>query len=108
MDNNTIAYCGINCATCELYIATVSNDYNLKQELSLKWGKLYNRSFEIEEMNCQGCKSKNKFFICNRCDIVSCNVDKSIEKCTQCEVYPCKRIEKFYQWQEENDTKVNK
>ena len=101
-----IAYCGVNCATCPLYIATTNDDVSMKQKISLKWGELYNRSFHIEDMKCYGCKSGKKFFLSNGCSITPCNTSKGIEICNQCPNYPCERISKFYEWQKNNDTKV--
>ena len=101
-----IAYCGINCKSCPLYIATKNDDIVVKQELSLKWGKLYNRSFDIENMSCHGCKSGKKFFLSEQCDITTCNTVKGIETCKQCTNHPCDRIEKFYAWQKNNKTDV--
>lgn len=77
-----------------------------KQELSLKWGKLYKRSFDIEDMNCYGCKSGKKFFLSEGCDITICNTVKEIETCKLCSNHPCDRIKKFYEWQKQNKTDV--
>jgi len=101
-----IAYCGINCTTCPLYMATMNNDALMKQEISLKWGKLYNRLIDIKDMECYGCKSSKKFCLSNECNITTCNISKGIETCSQCSTYPCERINKFYEWQENNDTNV--
>lgn len=106
--NELVAYCGINCATCPLYIATKCNDYLMKQELSIKWGQLYKRSFDITDMECYGCKSEKRFFLSDKCDISSCNISKAISTCTECSSHPCDRIKKFYEWQANNDTKVEK
>lgn len=105
--NELVAYCGINCADCQLYIATMNNDTQLKKEISLRWGKLYNRTFDIEDMQCYGCKSGKKIFLSKKCDITPCNINKGNDTCRQCENYPCERIIKFYEWQKSNDTKVH-
>ena len=104
--DNLIAYCEINCNSCSLYIATVNKDVSLKMEVATNWGKMYNRIFKIEDMECLGCKSKKVFMLCKKCDIKSCNENKAIETCSQCDNYPCNRIEKFHKWQEKQDTKV--
>lgn len=106
--NKLIAYCGINCATCPLYIATKSDNCLMKQELATKWGQLYNRSFDIKDMECYGCKSKKRFVLSKGCDISICNISKGITTCTECSSHPCERINKFYEWQKNNDTKVEK
>ena len=105
MDKN-IAYCVIDCSKCELYIATSNEDRRLKEDISIKWGKLYNKSFKIEEIECKGCRTEKKFFLCDRCNIPTCNMERGTEKCSDCNKYPCERISKFYEWQKKNDTKA--
>lgn len=105
--NKHTAYCGINCTTCPLYIATTTNDDSMKETLMAKWGKLYNHSFDIKEMECYGCKSNVKFYKCKNCNITACNISNGIETCTKCTNHPCERINKFYEWQKINDTKVD-
>lgn len=38
--NKFIAYCGLDCSTCEARIATINNDDNLRNEVAKKWSKL--------------------------------------------------------------------
>jgi hypothetical protein len=90
--NNEIAYCGIKCTTCPLYVATLNDDVSMKREILLQYEKLYNRSFDIRDMECYGCKSKKKFFLSNNCNITPCNMSKGVETCSQCTNYPCERI----------------
>ncbi|MDF2988694.1 MAG: hypothetical protein K0R50_4204 [Eubacterium sp.] len=101
-----VAYCGINCATCPLYIATKTEDISMKRELAEKWEKIYNRSFNIEDMKCFGCKSGKKFFLSDKCNITQCNNNKGIHTCKQCANSPCQRINDFYEWQKDNKTDV--
>ena len=105
---NLIAYCGINCATCPLYKATLNNDITKKQELAIKWGQLYNRSIDIRDMECCGCKTKKRFSLSDKCDIAYCNISRDIDTCTQCSLHSCDRIKQFYKWQKDNDTKVER
>ena len=101
-----IAYCGINCSTCPLFIATSTENISLKQELAGKWGEIYNCTFDIEEMKCYGCKSGRKFFLSDKCNITQCNTSKGVHTCKQCSNSPCKRINEFYEWQKNNKTGV--
>ena len=75
-------------------------------KLAEEWGEMYSRNFKIEDMECLGCKSEKVFMLCSKCDIKSCNENKGIERCSKCDDYPCSRIEKFYEWQEKQETKV--
>ena len=40
--NKLIAYCGLNCDTCEARIATINNDDNLREKVAKKWSELNN------------------------------------------------------------------
>lgn len=104
--NRLTAYCGINCGTCPLYLATVNGDEKLKAEVAEKWGKIYKRTLKIDEMKCKGCKSDLKFGACRKCDISTCNKNKGTNTCSECEVYPCDRIKSFIDWQGKNNTEV--
>lgn len=100
------AYCGINCGTCPLYVATVNNNTSMKEDIRLKYEKIYNRSIDIKEMECNGCKSDKKFSLSRACNITPCNISKGIDTCSQCRSFKCDRIKKFYDWQEKNETQV--
>jgi len=96
------AYCGIDCSACPVYIATINDDDDLRRKTAKEWGVLYNRKFNEEDILCYGCKSQRLFFLCAKCDIRECNVNKGIDTCSQCNKYPCDRIEKLYNWIEKN------
>lgn len=89
------SYCGINCQGCPVYKATVTNDVELKKHVMNEWGKMYNREFDIEEVQCRGCKSQVVFGLCAKCDILKCNKDKGLDHCLLCKEYPCERMIKF-------------
>ncbi len=102
-----IAYCGINCESCKLYKATIRNDENLRREIANEWGQLYNKTLNLIDLKCLGCRSKIVYEACDKCDIKSCNQKRGIEKCNSCDTYPtCERIKRFKDWQEENNTEV--
>ena len=67
-NDELIAYCGVNCATC--------NDY-------------------INEV-CPSCKA-TKWDKDNICMPVKCCIDKKIEFCGLCESFPCKDMKDFYE-----------
>lgn len=97
-DERNIAYCGIDCLKCPVYIATITDNSELKHSVMQDWGKLYKREFTVEEIYCYGCRSEQLFILCSRCDIKPCNLKRGIEQCEQCCDYPCSRIQRFYDW----------
>ena len=51
-----ISCCGLNCATCEARIATISNSDELRKATAEKWKTLYNAPDMSPDMiNCTGC-----------------------------------------------------
>ncbi len=41
-----IAYCGLNCETCQAHIATINNDDELRKEVSRKWCELFSHRYD--------------------------------------------------------------
>jgi hypothetical protein len=81
-----ISCCGLNCATCEARIATVTNNNELRQETAEKWQKAYN-SAEITAVmiNCTGCLEPGvKIGHWSECQIRKCAVAKGYKSCSEC------------------------
>lgn len=84
--NLFIACCGLDCETCEARIATINNDYAMREEVARKWSEM-NNSLEITAatINCTGCRTEGvKFGYCSMCEIRACAVGKGFETCGQC------------------------
>ena len=54
--NEYIAYCGLNCEACEARLATVNNDYALRQRVAREWSELNGVEITAEMINCVGCR----------------------------------------------------
>ena len=93
-----IAFCGINCAECEAYIATINNDDELRRKTAENWSKLYKADIKPESINCLGCTSKNEptFAHCKVCDYRNCGLSKNVENCAHCDEYACEDLAKFH------------
>lgn len=94
--NKIIACCGLECSSCDAYIATRNNDDNLRRKTAENWSKMYNANIEAKDINCLGCGSEVLFSHCFECDIRKCNIDKSQENCGKCCEYACDRINGFF------------
>lgn len=81
-----IACCGLNCAACEVRIATVTNNNELRQETAEKWQKAYNSTGITAGMiNCTGCLEPGvKFDHWSECQIRKCAVAKGYKSCSEC------------------------
>lgn len=79
-----IAYCGIVCSECDVYLATVNNDENLKKELA----KRYTTDEQIarpEDFYCEGCFNIKG----EGCKIRQCAYGKGHQNCAACSSYFC-------------------
>jgi len=81
-----IACCGLNCATCEARIATISNDNELRIKTAEKWRIQYNSPNITQEMiNCVGCREEGvKIAHCEQCEIRNCVKSKGFQTCADC------------------------
>ena len=100
-EKNTVATsrCGLDCYTCPAYIATVTNDYALRQKTNDEWNKKYNATGRVpitkEDINCLGCLSLTGpiYKHCHECGIRICAVEKHIQNCGSCKEYhTCPKI----------------
>jgi hypothetical protein len=92
---NLIACCGLNCETCDAYIATMKDDNNLRKATAEKWQKMFDApAIPFETINCTGCRSVGvKFAHCNVCEIRNCIKAKGYETCGDCdELASCKIV----------------
>ena len=91
-----IAYCGLNCARCDAYIATRENDENKRETTARNWSRLYQAEIGPEQINCDGCKPDGKkFFHCRKCEIRECCLSRRLENCVACDDYICGKLAEF-------------
>jgi len=102
-----IAYCGLNCAECEAYIATKNDDQSLREKTAADWKKVHNYEGSPETINCSSCKGDGvKFAHCSQCEIRKCASAKGVENCSLCtEFKTCKTINDFLGWLKNSDRK---
>ena len=51
-----IAYCGLDCESCEARIATIRNDDALREKVAKLWSELNGVEITPEMINCVGCR----------------------------------------------------
>jgi hypothetical protein len=81
-----IAYCGLDCETCEARIATVNDNNELRAKVSKLWSELNNVEISPEMINCTGCRIEGvKTPFCDSiCPIRQCASAKKYETCADC------------------------
>ena len=83
---NMIAYCGLDCETCDAYLATINDDQELREKTAKLWTELNNVPILPEHINCEGCRMDGiKTVFCeNLCDIRLCALKKGVTTCGDC------------------------
>lgn len=96
-----ISCCGLNCAACDAYIATIGNDDELRKITADKWRVGYNAPDITPEMiNCTGCREPGvKFNHCEVCEIRNCVRAKGFDTCADCsEMDTCSIVAAVHQY----------
>ena len=93
--NRFIAYCGLDCESCEARLATVNNDAALRQKVAKEWSDLNGVEITPEMINCVGCRIDGvKTPYCESlCPIRQCAMGKGLETCGGCgEMERCEKL----------------
>lgn len=81
-----IGYSGLDCETCDAYIATVHDDLVLREKTAKLWAGLNNAPILPEHINCEGCRMNGaKTVFCDSlCEIRKCALNKGVSNCGDC------------------------
>ena len=93
--NGYIAYCGLNCETCEARLATINDDNALRKKVAALWSGLNGVEITSEMINCVGCRIDGpKTPYCESlCPIRQCAMRKKVETCGSCnEMGICEKL----------------
>ncbi|MBI5032575.1 MAG: DUF3795 domain-containing protein [Chloroflexi bacterium] len=98
--NQLIAFCGLDCAKCDAYIATQANDEQAKQRVIEKWRVEYNSpNLSLADATCDGCTlvSGRHGGYCGQCPIRACGVSHNVANCAHCADYnACDKLADFF------------
>jgi len=102
MEEN-LAYCGLPCHGCAIYLATREQDeekkYKMRVDIAQQIKEHYGQDCKAEDVtDCDGCKTeKGRLFSgCTKCEIRKCAKAKGIENCAHCSEYACEKLEKIF------------
>ena len=101
MVEKNIVYCGIDCAQCPIYVATKTDDDELRQKTAKEYG------LDRETIYCNMCNSDDEivFFWCAECPIRSCARERGYITCSECAEYPCEKMaEQHAKYPEQRET----
>ncbi len=97
--NSLIAYCGLDCATCPIHMATLEEDAARKQRMRIEIARLcseqYGMHLSLQEItDCDGCvlPAGRLFSGCARCEIRACAIGRNCTSCAFCADYACGKL----------------
>ena len=111
-----LAYCGLNCDSCPIYLASLEPD-KLKQQAMREsiaefCAKEYGISMQADSItDCDGCNSSSErlFSGCRNCTIRTCAMSKGIENCAYCNDYGgCPSLIEIFQYDAEAKERLDK
>ena len=89
MIKETVAYCGLFCEACGVYIATKADDQVDLERIAKRM-----RTTK-EEIRCEGCRSGVLSPHCRECSFRDCATRKGIANCEDCDSFPCAPLVEF-------------
>ena len=90
-----IAYCGLDCESCEARLATLNDDNALRDKVAVEWSELNGVEITTEMINCTGCRIGGvKTPFCDKlCPIRQCALSRIVETCGNCiEMNTCEKL----------------
>ena len=105
-----LAYCGLICDSCPIYIATLESDQTrqleMRESIAEQCNTLYGMNWHASDItDCDGCcaDSGKIFSGCLNCEIRICARERNMESCAFCSNYPCDSLSKIFS--DESDAK---
>ncbi len=94
------AFCGLDCATCEAYLATQAGDEAAKERIAASWREFYKHpGIDAAYVTCDGCTNLTGRAggHCLDCDIRACGVARGVANCAHCAGYEgCDKLARFF------------
>jgi predicted metal-binding transcription factor (methanogenesis marker protein 9) len=98
-----IAYCGLICQTCPIYLATrqvnAEEQARMKIEIVRRCREHYGMNIELADViDCDGCRTEGGrlFSGCKKCHIRNCVRARGLENCAYCADYACEQLEAHF------------
>ena len=98
MKEKNISYCGLDCESCDAFVATANDDNRLKTQVADRWSRLYDRKIEPDDVFCRGCKSSGAqgIYCQTMCRIKPCCREKGYDTCAPCPEFPCEDLKAVF------------
>ena len=90
----SVAVCGLNCAKCDMYLASHGNE-KLRDEIVAWFKKERNETLKPEQIRCEGCGGSLDAHWSPDCRMMLCAKKRGLQHCFQCEDFPCPSVNEF-------------
>lgn len=87
MTDTLTSCCGIDCATCSIYLA--AQDTEAARRLAEAWQAAGTPDAQPDWFKCQGCRGERSACWSDNCELRSCCTDRGLTHCGQCGDFPC-------------------
>ena len=108
-----IAFCGLDCSTCPIHLAThepdKSRQQSMRESIAELCTKQYGINVRLEEVtDCDGCPadSGRLFSGCVNCKIRECAIRRNLKSCASCIDYACEKLLEFFVHDPEAQTRL--
>jgi len=98
-----IAYCGLECNSCPIHLATLERDEfrkkTMRESIVEQCYKHYGMNLQFKDItDCDGCRANTGrlFSGCLNCEIRKCANEKNIESCAFCSHYACEILKEHF------------
>lgn len=98
-----LAYCGLNCATCPIHLATLEPDPGKKRAMREEIAVTCSHQFGMallpaDVTDCDGCPlpSGKMFSGCAACEIRRCAIRRNLKSCAFCDHFACDELLKIF------------
>jgi hypothetical protein len=98
-----LAYCGLKCDTCPIFMMTLETDAQKKQtmreDIARQCSEYYKMDLTPDDVSdCDGCMADTGrlFAGCNQCEIRKCAISHGVGSCAYCDDYACEVLKKHF------------
>ncbi|MBR5222406.1 MAG: DUF3795 domain-containing protein [Clostridia bacterium] len=90
-----VGCCGHDCSRCKIYLATVHDDEQLRQESKQFYRDAFSADLPLHTFHCLGCRSEDVFALCRDCPFTVCADRHGVTHCADCAEYPCPALTEY-------------
>lgn len=87
-----LSRCGFRCDLCLAFRSNLETHPANRQLLSDGWYRYFGFRIPADQINCEGCLTKNGCPLDSECLVRPCATERGLPNCGQCQDYPCDKL----------------